>query len=51
MKLKLPKQEMMFLEDVLLSVYYDMDFGTLEASPKVREILDAVQEKLYGNDV
>lgn len=50
MKLKLDKQDMYYLEDILLSAYYGLALteSPTEAHPNLRKILDIVQDKIYG---
>lgn len=48
MKLKLPKDNMFLLEDILLDAYYDLGTEGLEGNSSLREIIDTIQIKLYG---
>lgn len=51
MKLKLKKQELLYLEDILLGNYYGLPLNQVEGSMNLRKLLDKVQDKLYGDDI
>ena len=48
MKIKIPRQEVLYLEDILLDVFFGLSLDHLEGNEKLRDIIHILQEYTHG---